>query len=54
VTTPPPEPAQLFLSYSRNDPDAATLLRRQLAQRGLEVFKDDQSIREGDQWLEPR
>jgi hypothetical protein len=42
----------IFLSYSRNDPDAATLLRNQLEAAGLAVFKDDVSLREGDQWLE--
>jgi hypothetical protein len=42
---------QIFLSYSRNDLEAATKLRGQLEQHGLSVFKDDQSIREGDQWL---
>ena len=48
----PPQTEQLFLSYSRNDPDAATLLRHQLAQHGLDVFQDDKSIREGELWLE--
>lgn len=43
---------QLFLSYSRNDLQAAAMLRRQLEQHGLAVFKDDQSIREGDLWLD--
>ena len=43
---------QLFLSYSRNDPDAATLLRHQLVQHGLDVFQDDKSVREGELWLE--
>ena len=48
----PPQTEQLFLSYSRNDPDAATLLRHQLTQHGLYVFQDDKSIREGELWLE--
>jgi formylglycine-generating enzyme required for sulfatase activity len=43
---------QVFLSYSRNDQSAATLLRAQLERAGLAVFKDDQSIREGDLWLD--
>ena len=43
---------QVFLSYSRNDLDAAALLRAQLERAGLSVFKDDESIREGDLWLE--
>jgi formylglycine-generating enzyme required for sulfatase activity len=42
---------QVFLSYSRNDPEAAASLRAQLEKGGLSVFKDDQSIREGDLWL---
>jgi len=42
---------QIFLSYSRNDLQAVASLRAQLEQGGLSVFKDDQSIREGDQWL---
>ncbi len=42
----------VFLSYSRNDLEAAAMLRRQLEQHGLAVFKDDQSIREGDLWLD--
>ena len=43
---------QVFLSYSRNDPDAAANLRAQLEKFGLSVFKDDKSIREGDLWLD--
>ncbi len=42
----------VFLSYSRNDREAAALLRAQLERAGLSVFKDDQSIREGDLWLD--
>lgn len=43
---------QVFLSYSRNDQSAATLLRAQLERADLAVFKDDQSMREGDLWLD--
>ncbi len=43
--------SQIFLSYSRNDREAAASLRAQLEGSGLGVFKDDQSIREGDLWL---
>lgn len=43
---------QVFLSYSRNDLNAAALLRAELERSGLPVFKDDDSIREGDLWLE--
>ncbi len=46
------EAADVFLSYSRNDPDAAALLRAQLERAGLGVFKDDMSIREGELWLD--
>ena len=45
------DPQQIFLSYSRNDLEAAALLRAQLEREGP-VFKDDDSIREGDRWLE--
>ena len=41
----------IFLSYSRNDLAAADTLRDQLEGHGLAVFKDDQSIREGELWL---
>jgi formylglycine-generating enzyme required for sulfatase activity len=41
----------IFLSYSRNDPEAAANLRTQLEKGGLSVFKDDESIREGELWL---
>ena len=41
----------VFLSYSRNDLDAATNLRGQLDRHGLAVFRDQESIREGDVWL---
>lgn len=38
----------VFLSYSHSDEEAATILRGQL--RGLNVFFDKTSIREGDLW----
>ena len=34
---------QIFLSYSRNDLDAAANLRLQLAKHGLAVFKELQT-----------
>lgn len=37
----------VFLSYSRNDREAAINLRSQLQQSGLYVFKDDERIRAG-------
>lgn len=46
------QPESVFLSYSRNDREAAVNLRGQLIQQGLSVFKDDDSIREGDLWLD--
>ena len=42
---------QIFLSYSRNDLQAAASLRTQMERCGLNVFKDDASIRASDQWL---
>jgi formylglycine-generating enzyme required for sulfatase activity len=42
----------VFLSYSRNDQDAATLLHTQLERAGLSVFKDDENIRWSDLWLD--
>ena len=38
----------VFLSYSRNDLDAAVSLRGQLVRHGLTVFRDEESIREGE------
>ena len=46
------EQCHVFLSYSRNDMAAAVNLRTQLQRCGLAVFKDDESIRAGDLWLE--
>ncbi|MEJ2396320.1 MAG: toll/interleukin-1 receptor domain-containing protein, partial [Candidatus Thiodiazotropha sp.] len=43
--------SQVFLSYSRNDLDAAISLRTELQRAGLSVFKDDDSIRTGDRWI---
>lgn len=40
----------VFLSYSRNDLEAATNLLGQLEKAGLEVFRDQESIRAGDLW----
>ena len=42
----------LFLSYSRNDQGQADNLFAQLEQAGISVFWDQDSIREGDMWLE--
>ena len=42
----------VFLSYSRTDLDAATLLGNQLRASGLSVFHDQAAIRNGDLWLE--
>jgi formylglycine-generating enzyme required for sulfatase activity len=42
----------VFLSYSRNDQKAATLLHTQLERAGLSVFKDDKNIRWSDLWLD--
>jgi hypothetical protein len=42
----------VFLSYSRNDFKAATSLLVQLEKAGLAVFRDQESIRAGDLWLD--
>ncbi len=49
--TPSPNPPTVFLSYSRNDQDAATLLRAEIERAGPKVFKDDDSTRAGELWL---
>ena len=41
----------VFLSYSRNDLEAATNLLGQLERGGLGVFRDQERIREGELWL---
>src|SRR3954451_16694486 len=41
----------VFLSYSHNDRAAARNLRAQLERHGLSVFRDDESLRAGDLWL---
>jgi formylglycine-generating enzyme required for sulfatase activity len=43
---------QVFLSYSHNARAAAIALRAALEQAGLGVFKDDDTLRGGDRWLE--
>jgi TIR domain len=49
---PVTEPVEVFLSYSRNDQDAAVLLHTQLERAGLSVFKDDKNIRWNERWLD--
>jgi hypothetical protein len=46
-----PDCYHVFLSYSRNDLEAAAQLRGQLDRYGLSVFKDDERIRCGELWL---
>ncbi len=46
------EAVKVFLSYSCNDQNAATLLHMQLKRAGLSVFKDDKNIRWSDLWLD--
>jgi formylglycine-generating enzyme required for sulfatase activity len=41
----------IFLSYSRNDREAAMALRSALEQAGFRVFRDEDAIRIGDRWL---
>jgi hypothetical protein len=48
-----PQPTErVFLSYSHGDRAAAIALRAALEKAGLSVFKDDDSLRGGDRWLE--
>jgi formylglycine-generating enzyme required for sulfatase activity len=47
-----PDHSDVFLSYSRNDREAAINLRGQLQRCGLFVFKDDERIRAGELWLD--
>lgn len=42
----------VFLSHSRNDPVATGDVFAQLRRQGLEVFKDDESIKPSDVWLD--
>ncbi|MGB3918038.1 MAG: SUMF1/EgtB/PvdO family nonheme iron enzyme [Thiothrix litoralis] len=49
-TTPPT--AQIFLSYSRTNLDAAIMLRSELEKAGFKVFRDEDDIRVGDKWME--
>ncbi len=41
----------IFLSYSRNDLEAAVALRAELEKTGFSVFRDQDAIRLGDRWL---
>lgn len=43
---------QIFLSYRRTDKDAAEILRSRLIGAGFNVFRDEESIRIGDNWLQ--
>lgn len=42
----------VFLSYSRTNLAAAVALRTELEQAGFTVFRDEDSIRAGDNWME--
>jgi hypothetical protein len=46
-----PPAKHIFLSYSRTDKDVAKTLRGRLEQAGFSVFRDEESIRIGDNWL---
>ncbi|MEZ5477035.1 MAG: toll/interleukin-1 receptor domain-containing protein [Thiolinea sp.] len=48
----PVQTAYIFLSYSRTDAEAAKTLRDRLEQAGFVVFRDAESIRVGDNWLQ--
>ena len=42
---------QVFLSYSRTDLDAAIAIRTAFEQAGISTFRDEESIRVGDNWM---
>ena len=52
IATGPQPTERVFLSYSHSDQLAAIALRAALERGGLSVFKDDESLRTGDRWLE--
>lgn len=43
---------QVFLSYSRTDTVAAIALRSELEKAGISVFRDEDSVRVGDHWMD--
>ena len=43
---------QVFLSYSRTNRNAAIALRAELEKTGISVFRDEDAIRVGDNWLQ--
>ena len=45
-----PQYDHIFLSYSRTNKDEADILRTRLVQAGFSVFRDEDSIRIGDNW----
>ncbi|WP_084260443.1 toll/interleukin-1 receptor domain-containing protein [Thiothrix lacustris] len=47
-----PPTAQIFLSYSRTNLEAAVALRTELVKAGFKVFRDEDDIRAGDNWME--
>lgn len=46
------QPPIIFLSYSRTNLAAAVVLRTELEKAGFTVFRDEDSIRAGDNWME--
>ena len=46
------ETEDVFLSYSRTDKAAALRLREGLLAEGISVFRDEESIRIGDNWMQ--
>ncbi|WP_374566205.1 toll/interleukin-1 receptor domain-containing protein [Nitrosomonas sp.] len=50
----PPETqtaSQVFISYSRSDRAACAQLRTELEKAGLSVFRDEDNIQAGDEWI---
>ncbi|EIJ34087.1 SUMF1/EgtB/PvdO family nonheme iron enzyme [Thiothrix nivea] len=50
--TVPAQTGYIFLSYSRTDKNVAAMLRSRLIDAGFKVFRDEESIRIGDNWLQ--
>ena len=52
LQTPITKTEDVFLSYSRTDKAAALRLREGLLAEGISVFRDEESIRIGDNWMQ--
>src|SRR3954454_10979410 len=52
MSAPIPSPGAVFLSYAREDPDAARRIADALRAFGVEVWFDQAELRGGDAWDE--